>query len=247
MTVRVLHGAAVLGLSGLAVVTSACDRGADVWLVGTAVESSASGLADDGSSATPAETYGADPGDLWAEDSLTTAYSDPPRPGRLAGGVAAQPSDTVPVAGAPAYATARSVSRVAVPLEVRSGGRVELELALRLSDVEIAGAGVPRVRVAGTLATESGEPLPGGDLGGMVLEIGPNGEVLVDGMPDDPDQLLPDGSYDRTVRGPVGALRLDTGEYRVVLELALDATAPASSGGYQLARIGQATATLRVP
>jgi hypothetical protein len=195
---------------------------------------------------TPPDSFGPGDRDLWAQDSLTTAYADPPRPGRLAGGVAAQPSDTVPEAGPPPHATARSLSRLVVPMEVRRTGRVRLEVVLRLSDVEIAGAGVPRVQVAAAILDGEGERLPGGEIGSLVLEIGPNGEVLVEPFQDDPDRLLPNGSYERVLSGPVRPLRLGTGGYGVRVDLSLEATAPAGSGGYQLARIGQASAVLRV-
>jgi hypothetical protein len=217
-------------LAAIAVASAGCHRSADLWLVGSLAESSAEGVADDGSDAAPSSSYDTSSADLWAQDSLTTAHSDPPRPGRLAGGVAAQPSDTARGLTAPTYASARSVSRMAVPLDVRSAGRAELELVLRLSDVEVAGAGVPRIQVTAT------------------LKIGPNGEVVVDGLPDEMDQLLPNGSYERVIGLPAGGeVSLDEGEYRVAVELAIEATAPAASGGYQLARIGQASVTLRVP
>lgn len=227
----------------------ACAGGADIWLEGRTLDFQADGWADDASPATSAAEYQADASasdDLWAQDSLTTAYSDPPRPGRLSGGVSAEPTDTVR-ADVPVYATARSHSQVTVPMEVRRGGRVELEILLELSDVELSNAGVPRVAVSGAIEAADGGPVAGGDLGVLQLEILPDGTIVLGDLGDETAMLDVPGRFSRVLRGPVGGVELASGRYRVTMELSLEATAPARSGPGQLARIGQARATLRVP
>ncbi len=222
---------------------------AEIWLEGRTLAFHAEGLADDAAPATPPERYAAADagiGELWAQDSLTAAYTDPPRPGRLSGGVSAEPADTA-TGERPEYATARSRSRITVPMQVRRGGRVELEILLELFDIELSNAGVPRVGVSGEIMTDDGRPVPGGDLGTLQLEILPDGTVILDDLADRTAGLDARGRFGRVLRGPVGGVELDAGRYRVTIELGLEATAPARSGPGQLARIGQARATLRVP
>ncbi len=226
--------------------TSACARSADIWLEGRTTSATARGSADDASPSRAPASYGPGDPELWAADSLTSAYSEEPRPGRLAGGVAAEPVDTA--AGPDVrYATARSLSRVVFPMEVRAAGKVELQIDLTLADVEIGGAGLPRAEVSGTILGDDGSPVPGGDIGALTIEIRPDGAVLIDQFPDATDALQPNGRYSRTLSGPIGGVRLERGRYRVGMELVLEATAATSSGPYQLARIGRAAATLRVP
>ncbi len=236
----------IAALATLMSAAPACRRSADVWLEGRTLSATSRGTADDASPAHPAASYTLDSRELWAADSLTSAYSEPPRAGRLAGGVAAQPVDTATGLDV-RYATARSVSRVVFPMEVRKAGRVELQIDLALADVEIGGTGLPRVETSGAILDQDGAPVPGGDIGTLTLEIRGDGAVVIDQFPDATDALQANGRYTRTLSGPLGGVRLARGRYQVGMDLWLEASAATASGPYQLARIGQATATLRVP
>ena len=245
--VRSRKSAYVCILGNLLLLLGACDPPAHVWLERRAIEAEARGMADDADPATPPATYEDAGAAQWARDSLTTAYSDTPRPGRLSGGVAAEPGDTALLLDAPEYAVARSFSRVVVPLEVRASGRIGLEIVVELFDVQLSGSGSPVVEVAALLAREDGTPVPGGEIARLTLGVRPDGVVLIDGMAEEGESLEPNGRYSRTIHGPPSDLRLEPGRYRVDVSMALEATAPGGSGHFHFARIGQARTTLQVP
>ncbi|MFW5946956.1 MAG: hypothetical protein ACOCUW_00575 [Gemmatimonadota bacterium] len=221
------------------------------------------GLADDGSPGTSPARFGPDE-EPWAQDSLTSAYSDPPQSGRVSGGVAAEPVDTAAAgaAAAAALAEARTRHRVVMPLDVGRGGRFEFTLRLDLHDVEVIGDGrataAVRAVVIGDEGSGAGEAGPGAgeadagpqsvvaEVGPLVLELRPEGRVIIDGDEASPDVLDPNFRYGRTYTGPPGGLALDAGRYHLRLELALSAEAPLRSGPGELARLGQAVATVRL-
>jgi hypothetical protein len=232
----VLAGAAlVAGLAcGGAGVATWTDRITEVRLAG---------LADDGDPTAPSVRYETHD-DLWARDSLTTAHSDPPRPDRVSGGVTAEPADTTPGAPTASRAVARSSNLVVAGLQVERAGRFQFDLRVDLTDVEVSGAGRAVAAARAVVQGEDGSPVPNGEVVTLMLEIGPDGRVIIDDDDTDPDLLAPNFSYTRTVTGPRGGLPLDPGRYRLALELALDAEAPARAGAGQLARIGQGAATV---
>ena len=230
-----------------ALLLAACDPRASVWIEGRAIETEVRGMADDGDPTTPPATYEGDSAGQWARDSLTTAYSDPPLPGRLSGGVAAEPGDTALATDAPRYAVARSLSRVVVPLEVTAAGRVDLRIVVELFDVQLSGSGSPVVEIASLIAREDGSPVQGGEVARVTLRVSPDGIVIVDGVAGEGETLEPNGSYSRTIQGLSNDLRLEPGRYRVEVAMALEATAPGGSGPFHFARIGQARTTLYAP
>lgn len=224
----------------------ACAGGAgEAVLTDEIVEAELDGLADDGDPTAPSARYETDD-DLWARDSLTTAYSDPPRSHRVSGGVTAEPTDTAMGAPTPARAVARSSSRVVTGLRVERAGRFRFQLAVDLTDVEVSGAGRAVAAARAVVRRDDGTLVPNGEAVTLVLEVRSDGRVIVDDDESNPDLLAPNFTYARTVAGPRGGLQLDPGRYHLTLELALDAEAPARAGAGQLARIGQGTAAVRV-
>ncbi len=238
---------AALGLAGLALVVGAqaCARPGEASLTGEVVERSVAGSADDAGEATPPARYDS-VDDAWAADSLTTAYSDPPRYDRVSGGVAAEPADTGTggLAGSPA--TARSTSRVASVLDVAHTGTFRFDLGIELRDLELAGGGSLIAGARAFLEDAEGARIPMGDIAATTLEVRPDGSVIIDEDDLNPGEVEANYAFTRTVTGPPGGIRLERGRYRVVLELTLRATAPARSGPGQLARIGQGMATIRL-
>ena len=224
----------------------ACGGGGAAVLGDRPVLVEASGAADDGSPATPPVAYPSEDDGLWAADSLTTAFSDPATATRLAGGVTAQPVDTVVRAGVGALAEATSRNRLVTPLVVERGGRFSFALDLELRDVELGNDGRAAVGLRGHVLDASGARLPGGEIGTITLQVRADGSVIVDGLEEEPEYLEPNFGFSRSTTGPRGGVELRAGDHMVELELFLQATAPVAAGGHQFATVGQAVGRVRL-
>lgn len=82
-----------------------------------------------------------------------------------------------------------------------------------LEDVEVTGDGRVHVGVRAAVLDELTGEAAGPELLG-ILEVLPDGTVVVDGVADRPDYLHPDLSYGRTFEAPSGGIGVGAGRAR---------------------------------